>query len=268
MLIPDTLRQEHMPMMVYALCRAVKANDYTKDELIKDLSVTNITKDEKSSDQVEKVLNFCKNAGFVTVNGERVNTDFTNEELNSQKDFVFALLKKIRVENSEKFRETLKWFLWRGPRVEAIDNHNDFRSEMLEDSKLKQLNVKIDFTHGFLFWVEFLGIATHSIGLMGGYNYSIENILITYIDNNRNALKSRGDIPMQEFLDILSNDLFFIPMCYEKTDICYSLSFALRVIEKLDIIDIVDKNDGSKTWHLERSNTFKIGNSFTNIKVR
>ena len=268
MLIPDTLRQEHMPMMVYALCRAVGTKEYTEEELINDLSATNITKDEKSSGQVGNVLNFCRNAGFVTIKGERVSTDFTKDELNTQKDFMFALLRKIDVHKSERFKDTLRWFLWKGQTVETIDNHKDIRKEMLEDSRLKQLNLSEDFTHGFLFWTEFLGIATHSIGAMGGYNYSIENILIPYIDKNRDALKKRGNIPMQEFLDILSSDLFFIPMCYEKTDICYSLSFALRVIEKMDIIDIEDKNDGSMTWHLERSNTFKIGNSFTNIRVR
>ena len=268
MLIPDTLRQEHMPMMAYALCRAVKANDYTEDELIKDLSATNIAKDEKSREQAGKVLNFCRSAGFVTVKNERVTSGFSEDELVSPKAFAFALLRKIDIEKSEKYKEVLKWFLWKGPDVEAIDNHKDVRKEMLEDSRLKQLNITEDYTHGFLFWTEFLGIATHSIGSMGAYNYSIENILIEYIRKNRDLLRSRGNIPMQEFLEILSKDLFFVTMCYEKTEICYSLSFALRVIEKLDVVDLEDKNDGSMTWHLEKSNSFKVGNSFTNIKVR
>ena len=33
MLIPDSLRQENMPMMVYYLCKAVASGKYSEDEI-------------------------------------------------------------------------------------------------------------------------------------------------------------------------------------------------------------------------------------------
>jgi hypothetical protein len=268
MLIPDSLRQEHMPMMVYALCRAVKNGKYSEDDLIKTLAASNRIYDEKSIGQAGTVLTFARNAHFVDVKNGVVATDFDEEELFTPSKFSSALLKRLDLDSSKSFATMLKWYLWKGISIEAFDNHKAIRQEMLEDAKLKQMNVSEDQTHGFLFWLEFLGIATHSYQAMGCYNYSIENILIEYIATNNKELKKHGDMPMQEFLTILGSDICFIQLCYENTNVCSALSIALRIIERMGIIEIVDKNDGSMTWHLEKSNTFRVGNSFTNIKVR
>ncbi len=268
MLIPDNLRQEHMPMMVYALCKAVKNGSYSEDELIKFLSASRVTNDEKSIAQAGNVATFAKNAGFISDEKGILTTDFSSEELDTPLDFSYAVLKRLDIEGSKKFAILLKWYLWRGTSVEAIENHTEMRKEMLEDAKIKQMNVSVDLVHGFLFWIEFLGIATPSYTTMGCYEYSIENVLINYIKDHQAELRKHGNMPAKEFFDSLSIGVCFIPLCYEKTTVCSALSYALRVIERLGIIEIEDKNDGSVTWHLEKSNSFKTGNSFTNIKVK
>lgn len=271
MLIPENLRQEDMPMMVYAVCRAVKKGDCTEEGLIKKLSVTNLCKDDKSREQVSNVVNFAKAAGVITVTAGKLITDFEDGELTTPLSFSQAMLKRIDREMSGQFCDMLRWYLWNDEKVAALESHKDIRKEMLEDSHLKQLNVSEHLTHGFLFWIEFLGIATHSTtakNAMGNYNCSIENILIRYIETHNAELKKYGNMPAGEFFSLLEKDLFFIPLCYSETEVSYALSFALRVLNRLELIDIEDKNDGSLTWHLTRSNMFRTGNSFTNIKVR
>lgn len=266
MLIPENLRQEHMPMMVYAICNIAKKGMYSEEELIKQLTLS-IDFSDESCGLARKVLLFCKDANFVEIDKGIVISNFTDAELETPADFSVALLKKIDFEKSEKFSAMLKWFLWKGLSVEALEYHKDVRNEMLEDTYLKQLNISEDTTHGFLFWVEFLGIATHTWQKMGCYNYSIDDILLKYIEKNRAELIKYGSMPTLEFLNILSKDIGFIPYCYANTEICCSLSLAFRILDRLGKIEIIDKNDGSMTWHLEKSYTFKVGNSFTNIKV-
>lgn len=269
MLIPDNLRQEDMPMMVYALCKAVKNGNYSEDELIKYISVSENYKDDSSANIVRVVLNFAQKAGFIqNENSKNLITEFNETELESPLAFSQSLLKRLEMDNSKLFSEALKWFLWKGPLVEGLETHKDVKREMDEDSLLKQYNISEDFVHGFLFWIEFLGIATHTIGAMGCYNYSIENILIAYLNNNADKYKKYGNMPAKDFFEMLGEDIFFIKLCCANTTVCDSLSIALRIIEKLNIVELEDKNDGSMTWHLQKSNTFKVGNSFTNVKVR
>lgn len=269
MLIPDNLRQEDMPMMVYALCKAVNEKKLSEEELIRYISVTDNYSDENSVTIVRTVLNFTRKAGFICIdNSKKLYTEFTESELGTPVAFAQAVLGKLDLENSQLFAKAMRWFLWKGPLVESLETHKDVKREMDEDSLLKQFNYSEDFVHGFLFWIEFLGIATHTSGAMGCYNYTIENILIEYFRNNAEKYKKYGNMPAKDFFEMLSGDLSFIRLCYANTTVCDSLSIALRIMEKLGIVKIEDKNDGSMTWHLQKSNIFKVGNSFTNVKVR
>lgn len=269
MVIPDNLRQEHMPMMIYAICSAVKSGEYVTEDLVKAMTITNTVDDSDSQDRVNYVLNYMKKAGFVEENkvNSKLSTEFLEAELKSPMDFSTALLKRLDLENSEKFLTILKWFLWKGPVVEGLENHKAVRAEMMQDSQLKHLKISEEYVHGFMFLVEFLGIATHSYQAMGCYNYSIENILLKYINKHKALLKSHGNMPVKEFLNLLAMEICFIPYCYANTEICYALSFALRVLEKMNVIELQDKDDGSMTWHLIKSQIFTLGNSFTNIRV-
>lgn len=281
MLIPENLRQEHMPMMVFALCKLVKMGKYNDEELINRLFYQFAEKTDNNLPGM--VLDFAEKGEFVKKENDVFVTDFTNEELSSTRSFSRAILRKIDMDESKKFSSVLQWLLWEDLKFEELETHKDVKSEMDENDKLKSMNINENYVHGFLFWTEFLGITVatsvskgekdksltdRNVGRsMGCYNFSLEDILFEVINDRKKELLKRGNMPVSEFLEIMADDISFIPLCFNGTTVCFVLSYALRVLERMGVVYLSTIDDSPETWHLTKSETFTTGNSFTNIKV-
>lgn len=275
MLIPNSLRQEDMPQMVYAILKQISNGKYTKDDVKKRVTAsikTNIG--EKSQQQFSRLLSFLFDAEMIYEKGDVLYTYFDEEELQTINDFSYSLLGKMQIDKNNKFDMMLKWYL-----STDVFNESNFTSSaekiahsMMECSYLKAGvwgKISQNDVHGFLFWVEMFKIAYFEERRSGHVYFGIENIMMEYIKRHP-ELREKGDMSTEEFLNALSQDLYFIPMCYEEGthNIMHALSLGIRVLENAEIIELNYRDDSDQRWHLTNSTVFTSGNTFTNVRIK
>ncbi len=83
-------------------------------------------------------------------------------------------------------------------------------------------------------------------------------------------MKALGYMTVEEFLEYLSSDLYFIPLCYESGthQIMHAFSLALRILEQADLISLDYRDDSDQRWHLTNSSVYTNGNTFTNVRIK
>ena len=82
MLIPNSLRMEHMPKMIYVLVKLVESGKYTENDLRKRITA-NIQNelDVLSRDRFNLILNFACEAGMIIEQNGYYSTEFKKEQL-------------------------------------------------------------------------------------------------------------------------------------------------------------------------------------------
>jgi len=272
MLIPNSLRMEHMPKMVYSLVKLVCNGDYSEDELRKRITAS-ISKEyqDTSKDRFNLILGFAKDSGMISEENGLFKSDFTTLEMESFSEFTYSLLKRMSIRNDNMFDAMLRYYLSADKYVESefTTSANKFREKVIEDAEVKRFHVEEDSVHGFFFWIEAFEIANFEENRRGHVYYCLENLLIKYL-NKHPEIKKMGSLPTKAFLDKLSEDLYFIPFCCEteRNRITYPLAQALRILENMEIIDLEYRQDSDQMWHLPKSDIFVNGNTFTNVRVR
>ncbi len=271
MLIPNSLRMEYMPKMVYAIVRLVGSGQYTADELRKRITAS-VTRnyDDSSNDRFGMLLTFALDGGFIREKNGYFETEFTDEELESFPEFTYALLGKLIIQNNNMFDAMLKYYLSSDQTIEGdyTGTAAKFREKSLEDPKVKSFRIEEDNVHGFFFWVEALGIATFESYRSGHLYFCVEELLLRCI-NKHPEFKNLGSMPTKQFLDLIQRDLYFIPFCCadDGNVIMYPLSQALRILDNMGVIALENRQDSDQMWHLPSSRVFSKNNTFTNVRV-
>ncbi len=262
MLIPDTLRQEDMPMMVYYICKYVKSGEYKEEEVINRLTGFSYESDPKDPNPIRTVLKFARDS-FISVDKSTgiYSTSFTDAELKDYSSFSAAVLKKLELNDENKFNKMLKWLVEDRRELSKYTTADDFLPAM----NIKNIN-NANTIHGFLFWCEMLGIITFDGRKRGSVTYSLDSMLKSIIVSD-NIFKQKGSMPAKEFFDVLEEHVYFVPMCIKNNIVSYPLSQAIRILEYSGVLKIENMQDSGDVWHLEQSNAFLAGNHFTNIKV-
>ncbi|WP_248402986.1 hypothetical protein [Butyrivibrio fibrisolvens] len=260
MLMPDSLRQEYMPMMVYYLCKAVDSTVCNEDDLKG--KMTAFQDDKNSSDEFNKVFKFSENV-FIKKDEKtgEISSVFSSEELKDYKSFSKSLLTKLELKRSNKFSQMLEWLI--GSENRKLDKYTraeDFVPAMGIDG------IDHNTVHGFLFWCEMLGIISFNGYRSGRVSYALDSILYDYLEDHE-ELKQEGYIPAKLFFDKMASELFFIKICIHENNVSYPLSQAIRILEQAKMIKIETMKDIGDVWHLSKSNILLKGNNFTNIKV-
>ncbi len=260
MLIPDSLRQENMPMMVYYLCKAVASGKYSEDEIKE--NITAFRDDKTSTDAYNRVFKFSENVFiFKDKKTNELSCVFSMDELADYSSFSSALLEKIELNQTNKFSQMLMWLI--GSENRKLDKYpraEDFVPAMGING-IDQNNV-----HGFLFWCEMLGLISFSSYRSGRVAYSLDSVLSKYLEKHE-ELKQEGFIPAKKFFDYLAKDIFFIKLCIHDNNVSYPLSQAIRMLEQAELIKLETMKDVGDVWHLSKSDVMVKGNNFTNIKV-
>lgn len=272
MLIANSLRQECMPKMIYALVKLVKSDKYSEIELRKTLTASICSEyDDNSKDLFSKVLSFSIESGMVNEDQGYYTTTFDLEEIKSFSNFTYSLLGKLSSQTKDNmFNSLLKIYLNQNNifENEFTDTAAKFREKVLNEALIKPFNISEDNIHGFFFWAEALGIANFEKDKSGHLYYSIENVLLKYLKNHK-ELRQGGYFTAKEFFNELGKELFFIPFCIDENInlISYPMSQALRILENMELISIDYRQDSEEKWHLTQSEIFNSGNTFTNVGV-
>lgn len=269
MLIPNSLRMEHMPKMVYALVKLVESNRYTENDLRKIITATTRNEyDDSSWDRFNLIHNFACEAEMISEKNGYYITEFTGKQLTSFSEFTYALLGKMTVHKDNMFDALLKCYLKSDYYIESefTTSASKYREKAIEDVNVKRFHVEEDNIHGFFFWIEAFEIANFESNRSGHVYYCLENLLIKYIERHP-ELKQKGSLPTKLFIEELTQDLYFIPFCCEGNNITYPLSQALRILENMEMIDLEYRQDSDQIWHLTNSEAFVKGNRFSNVRV-
>ena len=93
MLIPDSLRMEHMPKIVYVLVKLVNAGLYSEEELRKRITAS-ICKEynDTSRERFNLLLSFACDGNLIYEENGYYKTKFVDEELRTFSEFTYALL--------------------------------------------------------------------------------------------------------------------------------------------------------------------------------
>lgn len=252
-------------MMVYYLCKLVRSGKYKESEVIAKLTVANDKSKQCLNDEnnpISKVISFSmEKDGFITENDEGIfETIFTERELTSFRAFMEAVVEKLELNDGNKFNKMLQWLLTEKQVLSKYARAEDFVTGMNMEG------VDSNTVHGFLFWCEAMGIINFEGKRSGTVVYTLDDVLFRFIENNP-ELKELGAIPFREFVDALTEKIYYIPMCLDYNNVSYPLSLAIRALERAGVIELRTITDSGDKWHLSQSATFTSGNEFTNIKV-
>ncbi len=269
MLMPDGLRQEEMPLMVYYLCKFIASGDYTEEEVVDYITSSMVSgygkiKATEKNNPIVNVIGYSRDLFFVTDNNKgTLVSKFNKSELESPEDFSYSIIKRLELDEDNKFNKMMEWLVSENRNPLVFSKYSDVLNAM----PIKGIDENM--LHGFAFWAEFLGVINMSGS--GGkrklpFDYALDSLLCRFLDRHE-ELKEQGAIPVREFMSVLSNDIYFIPMCIKGNHVMGPLSQAVRIVEQVGRIKLTKVSDTGDIWHLTPSNIFRNGNDFSNIEV-
>ena len=259
MIIADSLRQEAMPEMVYAICKMAlnKPKKATMKKLI------TLDQDGESATQFSKVYDFATNCKFINGAGnETVTTDFTEEELSSFRRFRFAVLSNVFAGQDTAFTTAAKWYLsqnspqkmQKGETVFGLSSAAEFVAALPKDLKVDE-----NFVNGFRYWMSALGLVTFSMAGATGTSrppllFATHRALKDWLEF-KTPFQKGSYIPARAFFGKLVADCPVFSTCIDGNTVSASLSTGLRVLDQCGVIELKRITDAGDVWHLTRSNT-------------
>lgn len=257
--IVDTLKPDHMPEMVYALCKMAKNGKYTVDEIKSKITLD----DNDSNKQFNAPFKFALDCEFIFESDDKkIKTVFTDEDLSSYRRFRFRIFKEVYKKNTN-FTHASRWYLSQNESIYKITKGDDLYVAF-SDSLTNKANEK-SFALAFRFWIIFMGLATktknsQSFGLL----FATNNIIQDWIEFDKPFEKGQV-VSCREFFDKLVYDLPVFNVCVNNNSINLSLTIGLRALDYNDYISLIYSPDSGDIWKLHQSKYGKV--DITNIKV-
>ena len=262
--IANTLRQECMPEMIYAICKLAASKSYDKDELKRLITLGSHAKE--SSDQYNKVYNFAIACEFMSEDNiiGKVSVNFSNKELESFRSYRYAIFGDIFKKSNNMFTELARWYLTQDSDVFAIKSTGDFLRSIPQDLGIRNE----EFLLGFRFWMVSLGLATlQKSGAGSTLVFSTNNILLDFLQFYK-PFKKGKTILAREFFQTLINECPVFQCCLSGNDVNLALSLGLRVLHINENIELKYTTDSGDIWHLTNSISNPKTNHITEIIVR
>lgn len=271
MIIADTLRQEAMPEMVFAICKMALLNPQ-KGDLEK---VMTLQSGEKSSTQFARVYQFSIKSGFIKEAGDgTVSTVFSEEDLSSFRRFRYAVLRGVFAEQDTSFTALAKWYLSqnipdnvdRGQSVFSLGTAADFVRDLPNS-----ISVDEYFIQGFRFWMVALGLTSFNPLGPGAVSrpllFATHRAIGDWLEFS-NPFQKEVRIHAREFFEKLTRDLPVFDGCIKNNTVVSSLSSGLRVLQSCGQIEIVRVADAGDVWHLSRSAYYSTSNDLTDLVIK
>lgn len=260
MKISDTLRQEAMPEMVYAICKLVARKEYTSDQ-IADL----ITLKSHNKSDYYKAFNFTKDCGFISDNESSVKLLLPKASIKSFRDFRLQVVKSVFVDQFSIFPKVASWFLNQNTQIFRYKASQDFANQIPE-SVIG--GIEKDYALGFRFWMVSLGFAASSKhGASQSIIFSTNTIIEDWLRIDQPFEKDKL-IQARKFFECLVESIPIFAACIHGQELSLSLSMGLRVLHLNEVITINYTPDTGDEWHLSKSLMYMDTNDFTEIIVR
>ncbi len=271
MIIADSLRQEAMPEMVFAICKMALLKP--KKEAMQ--KMITLESGEKSALQFARVYQFSIKCGFVSEAGdETVTTIFTEDELSSFRHFRHAVLRGVFSEQETAFTKAAKWYLRQNIPEDVEKEHSvfslgtaaDFLRELPDD-----LNVDEPFVLGFRFWMVALGLASFTPLGPGPVSrpllFATHRAISDWLEFSQ-PFQKEVRIHAKDFFTRLKTDCPVFDGCIKNNTIAPSLSSGLRVLQSCGDIELIRVADAGDVWHLSRSAYYSRSNDLTDIVIK
>lgn len=261
MRIIDSLRQEHMPYMVFTLCRFVGSKKMKSDELMKYLTLNDSAENKKSRQNFNKVFSFAKDCGFVSEDLEGyIVTTFTKKELDSYRKFRYKVFEEVTYDLNTNFTGITKWLLSQDKSI-----FNMGVDEFMANIPQKFTPSK-DYTRGYFFWAEALGLINIYKSTNRKIYFAVQEILVDWLKFNKPFRKGE-QVLCQVFINKLIDDCPIFNESFSSNRINFALSCALRIMHESGYIKLIYVKDSGDIWNLHESNAYQENNKITEIKV-
>lgn len=271
MIIADSIRQEAMPEMVYAICKMALLEP-KKMEMRRMITLDT---DGESASQFNKVYQFAISCGFIKEAGnEKVTTDFLEAELSSFRRFRYAVLCNVFKAQETAFTTAARWYLSQDLPQNLIKGHSIFSlvtgAEFVQ-AMPKELKIDENFVYGFRFWMTALGLTSFSaIGTGSSARpllFATHRALGDWLEFS-NRFQKEAYISAREFFSKLIEDLPVFSNCIEGNTLKPSISTGLRVLESCGSIELKRVTDAGDVWHLTKSVYYSKSNDITDVIVK
>lgn len=271
MIISDSIRQEAMPEMVYAICKMALKKP-KKNQMRRMITLDT---DGESASQFNKVYQFAISCGFIKEAGnEMVATDFTEEELSTFRRFRYAILSNVFSTKETAFTTAAKWYLSQDLPQNLVKGQSVFSlvtgAEFVQ-AMPKELNIDENFVYGFRFWMTALGLTSFSaIGAGSSARpllFATHRAIGDWLEF-RNRFQREAFIPAREFFTKMREDLPVFSNCIEGNMVKPSLSSGLRVLESCGKIELKRVTDAGDVWHLTNSVYYSKSNDITDVIIK
>lgn len=261
MKIADTLRQECMPEMVYSICKLAGNKSYNKDE-IKKL----ITLNSSDLSVFNKAYRFSIDCGFISENpDDKVAINFDSDQIESFRNFRYAVFMDVFKNNSTTFTSVAKWFLSQDKEILNQKSAQDLALALPTDTFGV---MEADYILGFRFWMVALGLGMFSRSIRSDVLVFATNKIILDWLKMSEPFKKGITVPAKDFFDRLLTDCPAFETCINSNQVSLSLSMGLRVLHSNNVIELKYTTDSGDIWLLTKSISNPNTNKITEITVR
>lgn len=263
MKIHNSLRQECMPEMVYSLCKLAESKRYDKNALKRLITLDRDTKG--SNDQFNKVYRFANECEFLSEDNDgTVKTNFTKQQLESFRNFRYAVFTEVFKDNDTIFAGLCKWYLSQSSEIFSKTTAQDLSVE-IPDYMFS--GVEKDYVLGFRFWSVTLGIGMlQKAGRGSSLVFGTHQILTDWLEFGK-PFKKGETVLAKDFFEILVKQCPVFSDCVNGNDINLALSMGLRVLHQNKVITLSFTTDSGDVWHLTPSISNPKTNNITEIIV-
>ncbi|MEI6820548.1 MAG: hypothetical protein WCL51_01340 [Bacteroidota bacterium] len=253
-----------MPEMVYIICKLAGAKDKYRKEEFKKL----ITLGHENTTAYDRVFKFSLDCNFIKlINGEKVSTDFTEEQLRNFNILRFTIADNIFKEKDTAFTLLVKWYLGQQSNVFSYKSAEELKNKIPREIEFG-INIEKDFILGFRYWAVALGLATfQKAGAGSTLVFGCNNNICDWLKFKK-PFESGKKIPVKMFINQLIIDSPQYLNTIKDNRIKQSLSMALRILNNQKIIELKYIPDTSDIWHLTNSIQYPETNMISEIIVR
>ena len=225
------------PDRVYAICKMVVSNNYSKKELIEKMI---INKDKR----LKIVLNFTLDINLLRIDKGILKCKFTKKEV-FNKDLFILKLSKIFLKNDEKFLKIIAELMKNYP-----NKYNEAQSygsllTKLPDSLIDDYDLK--YIRVLRFWIDFFKLGYYINNQIVIYPLGRIKDIIRYSEFDKERL-----ININEFIDFLKSEgiEFENQIDINNHKIKYILSLMLLELEKINYIKLKFVSDSDVVYKL------------------
>lgn len=263
MRIVDSLRQEHMPDMVYTLCKFVGNKRMKHDDVMKYITLNDSEDNEKSRQNFSQVYSFSKDCGFILVEPDgTIVSAFEKKDLENFRKFRYRVFVNVMDDLNTDFTGLVKWILNQDKSFLSSSKPNEIIANVPSN-----YTITMNYVRGFYFWIEALGLVNILETPSRRIYFATHEILRDWLRYEK-PFKKGERILFRNFVSRLLEDCPIFEEAFRDNRINFALSGALRILSESNQIELIYTKDSGDMWNLYNSNAYQSSNQVTELEVK